>query len=248
MKAFIRRGIAVSGLVATLAAVPVFSQVQLFEQDLSGLRPYAGMKWNQSVTEAELGVEYNIEGRTTLGFAYNQPLSDTIKWDSSYTTDKPTAFILNPYVMFEFLEPGNLSNFSFAIKADMYWENLNKSEDNLNSFRRILIGGGPVFSLRLWTSDRMAVIPSGAYEFFYVNWKKDLLLAPIPPSTTVTRSNPSKGEGIAHDFIGSCSLYYKFNEFQGISFDPQLVLKIGEGRSTDELINLHFQIGYVWTM
>jgi hypothetical protein len=238
MKSFIRMGLALAGLVV----MPAFSQVQLFEQDLSGLVPYLGIKWNQSVAEAQAGLEYSIEGRTTLGFAYTSPLSDTIKWDGSYYQgDKPRTDVINPYMVFEFIEPGNLSTFSFAFRADMLYETLIKDEKNHNNFHRLYIGGGPIFAIRSWTSDRLALIPTASYEFFYVEWKKDLLLSP-------SSGKPTKGKGIAHDFIASCPVYYKFNEFHGMVVEPKGVFKLGETRGTKDLINLQLQVGYVWTM
>lgn len=243
MKAIIRTGFALAAMIAA----PVFSQVQLFEQDLSGLVPYVGLKWNQNVTEMGLGVEYSIEGRTTLGFAGNLPLADTLKWENSYTADKPKAYVLNPYAIFEFFEPGNLSTFSFAIRTDMYWEDLRKADDNRNDFSRMLIGGGPVFASRIWTSDRFAVIPTAYYEFFYTRWRKTILLAP-PPGQVVNKSNSTNGDGIAHDISLSCAFYYKFSETLGFSFEPKGLFKLGEGRNDKDLVNIQSQFSLVWTM
>jgi hypothetical protein len=240
MKSTIRLGIA----LASLAVAPVFSQVQLFEQDLSGLVPYLGVRWNQSVIEAQGGVEYNIEGRSVLGFSYIKPLSDTLNWDksASYTSDKPSEFALNPYAEFEFIEPGSLSNFSFSIRGDMVWENLMKSDENLNNFRRIGIGAGPMFAIRSWVNDRFAIIPTLGYQFFYVSWQKDMLT-----NANGTDGEFTKGEGVAHDIRFTCPFYYKLNEFHGLSFEPKAIVKLGEGRSSKDLVNVHFQVGYVWT-
>jgi hypothetical protein len=238
MKAFIRTAIAMTSLAAT----PVFAQVQLFEQDLSGVVPYAGLKWNQAVTEAMLGVEYTIEGRATLGASYAMPLKDTISWDSSaaFVTDKPTAYVVNPYAIFEFIEPGNLSNFSFAIRADVVYESIDKADDNYNSFRRLQMGAGPMFAWRTWTSDRFAIIPTVSYQFYYVDWKKDEL-------TSSESGYYRKGDGVANDFTFSCPFYYKLNEYHGISFEPKALVKFGEGRTDKDLVNIHAQVAYVWT-
>lgn len=238
MKAFTRSVIAYS----VLAISPVLAQVQLFEQDLSGVVPYAGVKWNQAVTEAQAGIEYTIEGRATLGLAYALPLKDTISWDSSaaYVTDKPTAYVVNPYAIFEFIEPGNLSNFSFAFRADVVYESINKAESNYNTYRKLQLGGGPQFAWRSWGSDRLAIIPTVTYQFFYVSWKKDELVSDV-------RGLYSEDEGVANDFTFACPFYYKLNEFHGLSFEPKAMVKFGEGRTDKDLFNVHASIAYVWT-
>ena len=75
--------------------------------------------------------------------------SDTIKFDANLK-----AYTINPYAIFEFIEPDNLKTFSFAIRADFIHENTTKDEavpgdgdsTKLNNFRRSSIGGGPISS------------------------------------------------------------------------------------------------------
>src|SRR5262245_45026313 len=105
-----------------LAAGPIHSQVQLFEQEMSGLSPYFGARWNQGIQEYLAGLEYNIDGRTVLGFEFYKPLKDTLTFDPLVK-----AYVLNPYAEFEFIEPGSMNNFSFALRADFIQENSTKS-------------------------------------------------------------------------------------------------------------------------
>src|SRR3954468_23541139 len=102
--------------------IPAFSQVQLFEADVSGVVPYLGVKWNQGITEFQGGAEYTIDGRTTLGFSGSKPLKDTLSFD-----DKVHGYTINPYGIFEFIEPDNLKTFSFAIRADFIHEDSYKN-------------------------------------------------------------------------------------------------------------------------
>src|SRR5690606_32132881 len=103
------------------AAMPSVSQVQLFEAEVSGIVPYAGFKWNSGITEILVGAEYTIDGRISLGFNYSKPLSDTLNFDPELR-----AYSINPYGIFEFIEPDNLKTFSFAIRADYISEGSNK--------------------------------------------------------------------------------------------------------------------------
>ena len=70
-----------------------------------------------------MGLEYTIDGRTTFGFDYSKPLKDTLTFD-----DKLKAYTINPYAIFEFIEPDNLKTFSFALRADFIHENTTKNE------------------------------------------------------------------------------------------------------------------------
>ncbi|HKP97414.1 MAG TPA: hypothetical protein VJ385_16840, partial [Fibrobacteria bacterium] len=103
-------------------ALPVLSQVQLFEAEISGLVPYFGFNWNSGISEITGGAEYTIDGRTTLGFNYSKPLKDTLSFDPELK-----AYEINPYGIFEFIEPDNLKTFSFAIRADFIHEDSKKS-------------------------------------------------------------------------------------------------------------------------
>ena len=102
-------------------ALPVLSQVQLFEAEVSGLVPYVGFKWNSGITEMVGGLEYTIDGRTTLGFDYSKPLKDTLSFDPQLK-----EYSINPYGIFEFIEPDNLKTFSFAMtRSDWYASMIN---------------------------------------------------------------------------------------------------------------------------
>jgi hypothetical protein len=39
-------------------------------------------------------------------------------------------------------------------------------------------------------------------------------------------------------------LLYRLNETQGLNLEPRIVFKLGEGRRSDDLLNVDLQIGY----
>lgn len=222
-----------------LFGMPVHAQVTLFESDVSGIVPHVGVKWNQGIQEYLGGLEYTIDGRTTLGFDASKPVKDTLTFDANLK-----AFSLNPYAIFEFVEPDNLKTFSFAMRADFIHESTTKSKstlvpaDTLNSFSRTAWGGGPIFALRIFSSESLIIIPSAAYEFFYVTYHRDLLSSP-------TNGDFKQGDYLWHDVTGSCAFRYAFNEFNGISFEPKVVFKLGNGRAAKDLVNVAANFGYV---
>jgi hypothetical protein len=222
-------------------ALPVLSQVQLFETEVSGLVPKFSFNWNSGISEAKVGLEYTIDGRTTLGFAYVKPLKDTLTFDPELK-----AYAINPYGIFEFIEPDNLKTFSFAIRADFIHEDSRKTTATaddalkLNSFTRTQMGGGPIFSLRIFSSDKLVLIPSAAYEFFYVTHQKNELKA------KGQQGEFTEGTDLWHDVSGSCAFHFIFNEFNGINVEPKVTAKLGSGRSSKDLLNVSADIGYVW--
>jgi hypothetical protein len=221
-------------------ALPVFSQVQLFESEVSGVVPFLGFKWNAGISELTGGLEYTIDGRTTLGFSYSKPLEDTLSFDPELK-----AYSINPYGIFEFIEPDNLKTFSFALRFDLIHEDTQKDNATpsdtakLNSFSRTQIGGGPIFALRIFNSDKLVMIPAAAYEFFYVTFDRTALQG------TGTSGSFPKGDYLWHDVSGSCAFHIIFNEFNGMTFEPKVTAKFGKGRSSDDLLNVSAIIGYV---
>jgi hypothetical protein len=219
-----------------MIALPGHSQVQLFEADVSGIVPSLGVKWNQGITEVMAGFEYTIDGRTTLGLSASKPLKDTLSFDT-----KLKQFTVNPYLIFEFVEPDNLKSFSFAIRADLIQENTMRDTaagdpGNLNNFRRTSWGGGPIFALRIFASEQLVIVPSAAYEIYYVSFHRDNL-----PKAEFIEDN-----FLWHDITGGCAFNYKINEFNGLVLEPKVIAKIGDGRSTSkDLINVTASLGYV---
>lgn len=226
--------------LALSAALPAFSQVQLFEAEVSGLVPYAGVKWNSGITQALAGLEYNIDGRTSLGFSYAQPTSDTLSFDKDLH-----EYTINPYGIFEFIEPDNLKSFSFAIRADLIHEDTKEkpkgTPDSLkyNDFARTQIGGGPQFALRIFSSDKLAMIPSVGYELFYVTYHRNQL------TSGGKAGNFKDGVYLWHNLYAGCVFHWIFNEFNGLSIEPKVVAKLGSGLSSNDLLNVDFNIGYV---
>ena len=225
--------------LALSTAMPVLSQVQLFEAEVSGIVPYAGVKWNSGITEWTTGIEYNIDGRTTLGFGYSQPLKDTLTFDPDLK-----SYTINPYGIFEFIEPDNLKTFSFAIRADFIQEDTRAKpsgtadELKYNSFSRTQMGGGPQFALRLFSSDKLVMVPMAGYEFFYVEYQRNFL-------NSSTIGTFPKGTYLWHDVVGSCAFHILLNEFNGLTVEPRVTAKFGEGRASGDMLNVSATFGYV---
>ncbi|HKP98629.1 MAG TPA: hypothetical protein VJ385_23055, partial [Fibrobacteria bacterium] len=97
----------------------------------------------------------------------------------------------------------------------------------------------PLFSLRIFSSDKLVMIPTAGYEFFYVTYQRNQLkLAGQGGSFT-------EGDYLWHDVIGSCAFHFLFNEFNGMTVEPKITAKFGKGRSSDDLLNVSANIGYV---
>jgi hypothetical protein len=226
-------------LAIAMATSPAFSQAQLFEAEVSGIVPHAGITWNSGITQYFAGLEYTIDGRTSLGFDYGAPLSDTLSFDPDLK-----AFTIHPYGVFEFIEPDNLKTFSFAMRVDFIHEDTKAKPDNtpatqrFNSFSRTLLGGGPIFALRIFSSERLALIPSAGYEFFYVNYSKSHLLSN-------TSGKPEEGTHLWHDAYGTCAVHFILNEFNGLTFEPKVAARFGDGLKSSDMLNVTANIGYV---
>ena len=226
-----------------LMAGSVFAQTELFEQDLSGIHPFAGLKWNSKITQPVLGLEYTIESRSTLGFQMGFPLKDTLF--ATPDLDKKVeskfhSYFVNPYFMFEFLEPDNAGKFSFSVRGDYIYEST-PADSNLNGFSRHSLGLGPVFSLRLHAGEKIDVIPQASYEFFYVKWKQNWVTHVNAPGDTGSFADTYF---IQHDISLGANVMYHLNETQGLNFEPKVVLKTGDGLRSSDLLNVDFRIGY----
>ena len=227
---------------ALVAASTVFSQVQLFESEVSGIVPHVGLTWNSGIQQYLAGLEYTIDGRTTLGFEYSAPLKDTLSFDKDLK-----SYTVHPYGEFEFIEPDNLKTFSFAIRVDFIHEGtLDKPSSTpisqrYNSFSRTEIGGGPVFALRIFSSERLAFIPAAGYEFYYVTFRKDFL----DPATNGNSGTFKDGTNIWHEINGSCAVHFILNEFNGITFEPKVVARFGDGLKSGDMLNVAASLGYV---
>ncbi len=225
-------------LAIAMATSPVFSQAQLFEAEVSGIVPHAGITWNSGITQYLAGFEYTIDGRTSLGFEYAAPLSDTLTFDPELK-----SFTIHPYGMFEFIEPDNLKTFSFAMRVDFIQEDTRAKSGSdtvgsFSSFSRTWLGGGPIFALRIFSSERLALIPTAGYEFFYVTYSKNKLI-------TKTTGIHDDGNNLWHDVYGSCALHFILNEFNGLSFEPKVTARFGDGLKSTDLLNVSATIGYV---
>jgi hypothetical protein len=226
-------------LAIAMATSPVFSQAQLFEAEVSGIVPHAGITWNSGITQYVAGLEYTIDGRTSLGFDYAAPLSDTLSFDPELK-----SFTIHPYGVFEFIEPDNLKTFSFAMRVDFIQEDTRAKDGpdtaaaTYNSYSRTMLGGGPIFALRIFSSERLALIPMAGYEFYYVTFSKNELVSKIS-------GKPEQGTHLWHDAYGSCALHFIFNEFNGLTFEPKVIARFGDGLKSSDMLNVSATIGYV---
>ncbi len=228
------------GAALFAGSLPAHAQVQLFESDVSAIHPYLGVEWNSNITQPSVGFEYDIEGRTSLGFEASKPVSDTILIPGL------NAYTMHPWLEFEFIEPGNLKVFSFAVRGDYIYEDVSKPDDNYNSFTRSRTGAGPVFALRYPTSPDMTVIPEVSYELFYVKWRTEYLNAP-DPSTGGTQNLHYSDANVWHEFMGGVNLLYRINEVSSINFEPKVVLRLGPGTQSSDLFNLDAVFGYAYS-
>jgi hypothetical protein len=230
-------------LLALLMAWPAFSQVQLFEQDASGLVPYVGFKYNQGIQEYLVGLEYTVEARTTFGVNFSSPFKDSLYRKDSIPDTDLKSYAINPYVVFEFIEPGSLGNFSFSMRADWIQENTFKKTKStpvvaadFNAFQRTSLGGGPIFAYRILKSEKLAIIPSFAYELLYVNSHKTEASKPF---------DHGDENVIWHDISANCIIRYFLNDNSGLMVEPKVIAKIGDGRASDDLINAMLTVGYI---
>ena len=81
------------------------------------------------------------------------------------------------------------------------------------------------------------MVPSAAYEFFYVSYQRNELKG---LSGTFNEDN-----FIWHDASGACAFHYHFSEFTGLVFEPKVTVQIGDGRSTKDLVNVSARLGLV---
>lgn len=238
------------------------AQVQLFEQEVSGIQPYAGFRWNSEISQYVAGFEYNTEGRTTVGFAFSSPLKDTLSFNEDLQ-----SFKLNPYGIFEFIEPGPLNIFSFAMKASFEYENVFASSktyavvdssvtppepskvEEPDFFRRTTLGAGPIFGLRLVSGDHFTFIPLLSYEFQYVTFQRRAVeWVEVSPGIFEPRidDNTNKdGELLWHQLNAGVAVMAMFDEMNGINVEPRLTVLLGEGRKSSDLLNASVQLGYV---
>ena len=234
--------ISMASVFGLLLAVSAFSQTDLFDQDFSGIHPYAGLKWNSKITQPLIGFDYVVEGRTALGIQAGFPLKDTLfsSPGEDSVVGKFHSVFVNPYVVFELVEPDNLSNFSFLMRADFIYESA-ASDDSLNGFSRSSFGVGPVFAYAFQTSDKFSLIPAASYEFYYVKWKRDW-----PTHRTISGNVPLYNNDyfIQHDIGLGVDAVYHLSETQGLNFEPKVVLKLGEGLLGSDLFNIQIGIGY----
>ena len=45
--------------------------------------------------------------------------------------------------------------------------------------------------------------------------------------------------------VGSCAFHIILNEFNGLTIEPRVIAKFGEGRSSEDMLNVTATFGYV---
>ncbi len=232
-------------ILPVIAALSIASaQVQLFEQDASGLVVSVGSQWSPGIAEYMADLEYNIEGRTTLGFKAMKPFADTLFQNySDAQLDKDLkAYLLGTYLILEFVEPGLVNMFSFAMRFDFSYEGAQKEETNFNSFTRMILGGGPIFGFRFILNDYVNLLPTLGYTFSYAKYHRDLI-----PKPTVQIKNPFvEGYVLWQDAYGAFATQIQFDELNSMLVEPKLTLKYGDLRDpANDLFQLGLRVGYV---
>jgi hypothetical protein len=232
-------------ILVQFMGVSAFSQTEVFERDLTGIHPYTGLKWNKNITQPLVGFEYTIESRTSLGMQVDMPLKDTVfsnppAGDTYVKSSRFHSYFFNPYVQFEFLEPDNASLFSFSVRGDYVYVSP-ASDDSGNGFSQSSLGLGPVFALRFHAGEKLEIIPKASYEFFFTRLKMN---EPTDSISSDKRGAFSDNSFIQHDISAAVNLLYRLNETQGLNFEPRIVFKLGDGRRSDDLLNIDLQIGY----
>ena len=101
------------------------------------------------------------------------------------------------------------------------------------------MGGGPIFALRIFSSDKLVMIPAASYEFYYVTFQRNQL------TKGGTGGAFPDGNYLWHDVSGSCAFHFLFNEFNGMTVEPKVTAKFGNGRSSNDLLNVSMNVGYV---
>ncbi len=228
-----------------LSAVSSFSQTELFEQDVSGIHPYAGLTWNSKIAQPMLGFEYTLDGRLTFGVQAGMPVKDTAfskpTGDSLIASGFHTYFF-NPYLQVELLEPKEGRNLSFSARGDFIYENT-PSDPHGNGIVRSGFGIGPEMAYRFRAGDQTDIIPRISYEFFYARWKRNW---------ATYNNGPGNPPGhfdneyfLQHDFRAGIDWVYWFTETQGFNFEPGALFQFGDGLRRSDWVNVGVQAGYL---
>ncbi len=215
-----------------------FSQVHLVEQEMSAVVPQTGVQWNSGITSYMGGLEYVVEGRTSLGLRVSRALTDTVVLNPTLPPLKST--VINPYAVFEFIEPGNLSIFSFALKAGFTWMDASGTGADLSSFERTIYSAGPIFGFRMQPSPGFAYIPTVGYEFQFTKWQRNTLIDGV--------GEFEEDNDFWHDVTAGVHLVAVLNEFHSLSFQPYASFLFGTGREAADLINVGLNVAYAWKL
>jgi len=226
-------------------AVPAFAQTELFEQDESGIHPYAGLKWNSKIAQPLLGFEYTLDGRLTFGADVGMPLQDTAF--SNPGTDSLIAssfhsFFLNPYFQVDLLEPGHSGDLSFSVRGDFIYQNT-LSDPHGNDMHSSGFGIGPVLAYRFKIGDQTEFIPKVSYEFLYSRWIRNWVTYDNGPGNPPGHYDDEYF--LQHDIALAAGWVYWITETQGLNFEPKALLEFGDGLRKSDWVNVQLQIGYL---
>ena len=220
-------------LAFLLVTSVVFSQVQLLEQGYSGLSVRGGGQYHPDIMTGTVGLEYNIEGRFTVGGLYGQVVEDTI-FNSNADGLKVNSKVFGGYGVLEIIEPDKVFPLSLAFITDYsYYTGTGESGGLIVKSHNVSqIGGGPQVGSRFFVGTNGKFAPFAEYKFSYVN---------------IARRKVPKETELWHD-IGIALPYSHmvWAEKIGIFVDPRFYVRIGAG---DELhFFSNFNVGVLFQL
>jgi hypothetical protein len=226
------------------SATSGFSQTELFEQDVSGIHPYAALKWNSKITEPLLGFEYVLEGRLAVGAEVGTPLKDTafsMPGTDSLIASKFHAYFFNPYLQVEVMGSAD-KDLSLSVRGDFIYENT-PADSHGNDIVSSGFGLGPVLVYRIRVGDQTYLIPRASYEFFYDRWKRNWVTYDNGPGNAPGHFDDEYF--LQHNLALSTDVEYWLTETQGFNFEPKALFEFGDGLRKSDLVNIGVQAGYL---
>jgi hypothetical protein len=238
-----------------------YSQVQIFEQGQGGLVPYIGLRATPDLRKLNLGAEYNIEGKFSLGFNYRpnkilsvKTASDTLFQNHPIKVIFPDAEVvpteINPYFSFELLEPDKLMPISFSFKISYSFIQGEYRVDSVENICSIVAGQTVCADQEvdvLIFKHKQHVVSGGPM----IGWRFYIgpngIITPLlsyefnyffedrfEPNSLWKSNHPMR-----HDINAGVPYSHMFNEHLGIMADPKLSIAIGTEKFLDMIFNLN---------
>ncbi len=226
----------------TISMNVAFSQVQLFEQGYSGIVAKTGGAWHPKVNGSSSSIEYNIEGKTTLGISFSQNLVDTLfdfNRDTLSTlipsTIKTKATGYGAYVILELLEPDKLFPMSFSM---LFAYNNTKGEITegiitTSNQKQLIYSTGPQIGARFYVGDNGSIVPFLEYTFSYVRQFRKHNFPQLKETTELW-----------HSISVSSAYKHLFGSSFGAFIDPKVNIRIGDTDKPELSAALHLGAFY----